>query len=158
MGIDHYTPVIQTRSDKNLTRAEIGPLADLGRYEIEIPARKRHRKGKVFLQELLRLTGMEVSLTRLEPGAEVPFLHQHRTHEELYVFTSGRGQMLVDGEAFEVAEGSLVRVATGGSRSVRAAPEAALTYLCIQARQDSLPAAGVPLDGIKLEGAVPWPS
>jgi len=157
MGVDRYTPTIETRSTANLTRADVGPLAQLGRYEIDLTARKRHLQGKVFLQQLLQLTAMEVSLTRIEAGGQVPFLHQHRTHEELYVFTAGRGQMQVDGETFDVAEGSLVRVATSGARAIRAAAGEPLTYLCIQARQGSLPAAEVRKDGVRLDGDVRWP-
>jgi uncharacterized cupin superfamily protein len=157
MGVDVYTPAIATTSQQSFTAAHVGPLAELGRYEIEITARKRTLKGKVFVRKLLGLTGMEASLTRLAPGESVPFLHSHRTHEELYVITDGRGQMLVDGSVFDVAPGSVIRVAPAGVRALRAAPDEALTYLCIQAREGSMPAEEAKRDGIPVEGAVPWP-
>jgi mannose-6-phosphate isomerase-like protein (cupin superfamily) len=55
------------------------------------------------------------------------------------VFIAGRGQMQVGGNTFDVAEGSVVRVAPGGARSIRAAAGVALLYLCIQARENPMP-------------------
>jgi mannose-6-phosphate isomerase-like protein (cupin superfamily) len=103
---------------------------------------------------------MEVSVTKLPAlpaGAAIPFLHRHRAHEELYVFTGGRGQMLVDGDVIAVDEGSVVRVATGGARTIRASPGEELQYLCIQARQDSMPDAEAADDGERLEARPAWP-
>jgi quercetin dioxygenase-like cupin family protein len=157
MGIDRYTPAIERHSSANCSVANVGPLAELGRYEIEVTALKRTLRGKVFLKKLLSLTGMEVSLTRLAAGESVPFLHRHRAHEELYIVTDGRGQMQVDGETFALAEGSVVRVAPDGARAIRAAADCTLGFVCIQAREGSMPDPEAKRDGLLLEGGVTWP-
>jgi len=100
---------------------------------------------------------MEVSVTTLPAGVAIPFLHRHRAHEELYVFTAGRGQMQVDGETIDVEEGSVVRVAPGGARGVRAAAGEELRYLCIQAREGSMPDQEAGGDGFLVEGTPRWP-
>ena len=76
---------------------ELGP-------EVKIP-------GKVFAGAAAGTTGAEFSFQSFPAGAETGFLHTHRTHEELYIFLSGEGQMQVDGEIFPITEGSVVRVA-----------------------------------------------
>jgi len=157
MGIDRYTPAIETHSSATHTVANVGPLAELGRYEIEVTALQRTLRGKVFLKHLLGLTSMEVSLTRLAAGESVPFLHRHRAHEELYIVTDGRGQMQVDGETFALAEGSVVRVAPGGARAIRAAADCTLGFVCIQAREGSMSAAEAKRDWLTVEGGVAWP-
>ncbi len=158
MGVDRYTPAIETASGVSFTRADLGPLSDLARYEIELSRKGNFRvRGKVFVKDLLGLTGMEVSVTRLGPGEGVPFLHRHRTHEELYVVVGGRGELQVDGQVLPLREGSVVRVATGGARAIRAASGEELRFLCVQARTDSMPDDEAKRDGIKVEGAVTWP-
>ncbi len=151
------SPAVPTRQGEHFTATDLGRLADLARYEMTIPQFKRPLRGKVFLKGLLGLTSMEVSVTTLPKGAAIPFLHRHRAHEELYLFTGGRGQMQVDGETLDVAEGSMVRVATGGARGIRAAPDSELSYLCIQAREGTVPDAEAADDGERLPDAVTWP-
>ncbi len=158
MALGTYTPAIDTTSGPNHTRAQLGPASALHRYELAIPARNLTLRGKVFLRDLLQLTGMEVSVTRLAPGESVPYLHSHRTHEELYVITGGRGQMQVDGELFPVEEGAVVRVAPSGVRALRAAADQELHFICVQARHASMPEAEARRDGIPVEGGPRWPA
>ena len=42
-------------------------------------------EGKIFLGQELGMTGAEVSLQCLAAGEDAPFLHSHKTHEEIYV-------------------------------------------------------------------------
>ena len=49
-------------------------------------------EGKIFLGQELGMTGAEASLQRLTAGEDAPFLHSHKTHEELYVIISGKGE------------------------------------------------------------------
>ncbi len=154
------TPAPAQASGTSWSAAHLGRLAEIDRYALTLPQFPRPIRGKVFLKTLLGLTGMEVSVTKLPAlptGAAIPFLHRHRAHEELYVFTGGRGQMLVDGGVIDVEEGSVVRVAPGGARTVRAAPGEELHYLCIQARRDSMPDAEAADDGERLEAKPAWP-
>lgn len=94
-------------------------------------------RGKEFLKEALATTGCELSFGSLEPGQAVPFFHDHKQNEEVYIILSGQGRMQVADRVFDIAAGSVVRVATGAPRNLKAA-DAALVYVCIQCRQGSL--------------------
>ncbi len=154
------TPAPPQATGATWSAAHLGRLAQVDGYSLTLSQFPKPIRGKVFLKALLGLTGMEVSVTKLPArpaGAAIPFLHRHRAHEELYVFTGGRGQMLVDGSVIDVEEGSVVRVAPGGARTIRALPGEELEYLCIQARQDSMPDAEAADDGEPLEEKPAWP-
>ena len=88
--------------------------------------------GKVFLGEELGLTGAEASLQRLSAGEDAPFLHSHKTHEELYVILSGEGEYEVDGEKNKVGEGSIIRVSPAGVRALRNTGKEDMLMMCIQ--------------------------
>jgi len=94
--------------------------------------------GKVFLREILGLSGMEVSLNALPPGGACSFLHAHKQNEELYVFLSGEGEFQVDGKVFPVEAGSAVRVAPEGMRAWRPTGSEPLSFLVIQVKAGSL--------------------
>jgi mannose-6-phosphate isomerase-like protein (cupin superfamily) len=112
--------------------------------------------GKVFLKDALQLTSMEVSLNNLPPNGQVPFYHKHRENEELYVFLKGQGQFHVDGNEFDVFEGTSVRVAPVGVRALRnASASEDLIFIVIQAKENSL-AQWVETDGIILERPIEW--
>lgn len=113
-------------------------------------------KGKLFLKEILGLTGMEVSVNHMEVGQEVPFYHQHKHNEELYLFLRGEGEMMLDGEVHPVNKGSAVRVAPDCVRTWRNVGNEALCYIVIQAPEGKLE-TWTGTDGIRLEKAVVWP-
>ena len=113
--------------------------------------------GKRFLQAELGLTGMEISLNALPAGKGVPFLHGHRQNEELYLYLSGQGQMLLDDELVDVAAGTAVRVAPPVMRSCRNTGTEPLTYLCIQAKVGSLVQATAK-DGFIGDTPPVWPA
>ena len=46
-------------------------------------------EGRVELHETLSLTGAEISINTLPAGANVPFIHSHKTNEEVYGILSG---------------------------------------------------------------------
>ena len=91
-----------------------------------------------MLHDTLELTGAEVSINRMAAGAWVPFLHSHKVNEEIYLFIRGRGFFQIDGEQFEVQEGSVGRVDPAGKRCIKAADYEDLTYLCVQVAAGSL--------------------
>ncbi len=157
MGSAKLTPAVETASGRSFTVARLGRLGEVDRFELTLPQFKRSMRGKVFLKGILGLTGIEASVTKLPAGAAIPFLHRHRAHEELYLVLGGRGQMQVDGETFDVEEGTAVRVATGGARGIRAAADGELSYVCIQAREGSMADAEAADDGQRLEGKPVWP-
>lgn len=113
--------------------------------------------GKHFLRSDLGLTGMEVSLNSLGPGQAIPFVHGHRQNEELYLFVSGEGQMLLDEQVVEVRAGSAVRVSPPVLRSWRNTGTEPLTAIIIQAKQGSLEQATA-TDGFVGDAPPVWPS
>ncbi len=139
---------------ENLTAVDFGKLSDLGEYmldlspEVKIP-------GKVFGGALVGATGGDFSFQAFAPGTETGFLHTHKTHEELYFFLSGNGEFQVDGKVFPVSEGSVVRVAPSGKRSVRNSGAEPLVMLCMQYRGATFTKEDA-TDGIILNEKVEW--
>ena len=139
---------------ENATAVDFGKLSDLGEYvlqlspEVKIP-------GKVFGGALVGATGGEFSFQSFAPGTETGFLHTHKNHEELYFFLSGKGEFQVDGKVFPVAEGSVVRVAPEGKRSVRNNGTEPLVMLCVQYRGATFTAEDA-ADGVISNEKVEW--
>mgnify|MGYP002603975168 CR=1 FL=1 len=52
-------------------------------------------EGRVELHEALSLTGAEISINNLPAGANVPFVHSHKTNEEVYGILSGTERKLL---------------------------------------------------------------
>lgn len=113
-------------------------------------------KGKLFLKNLLKLTGSEISINKLTAGYSIPFYHQHTQHEEVYIFIRGKGQFQVDDETFDISEGTVIRVAPNGVRAWRNNSQEDLYYLCIQANEGSLTGDST-LDGKAVKKFVTWP-
>lgn len=95
-------------------------------------------EGKQFVKEATGATSCEISFGTLPSGASVPFFHSHKANEENYVILSGAGRFQVDDEVFDIAEGSVIRVAPGCDRNLRCTSAEPMLYLCIQAKADSL--------------------
>lgn len=138
----------------NFSAADFGSLADIKDYVIELgPAVKI--PGKVFGGQAVGATGGEFSFQVFAPGQETGFLHTHRNHEELYFFLHGEGEFQVDGRIFPVEEGSVVRVAPDGRRSVRNNGTEPLVMLCVQYRGSTFTAEDAS-DGMILDTPVKW--
>jgi mannose-6-phosphate isomerase-like protein (cupin superfamily) len=140
----------------NFTCVHAGPMGGWSGFRLEPPEVPVPVRGKLFLRNLLGSAGLEMSLNVVPPGKGIPFLHRHRQNEEVYVVVGGRGQLLVDGECIDVAEGSVLRVGPQGARAWRNNSEAPLYFLCLQYRADSVIEGGT-LDGQKVEGNPAWP-
>lgn len=136
------------------TAAQLGPMDALEQYRIEMPVRA---KGKIWLRNIVGLTGMEVSLGTIPPGEGIPFLHRHGQHEELYVFLKGEGQFQVDGNLIQVKEGTAIRVTPEGKRGLRNNSENELQYLVVQAPHDTIQ-VGDYQDGTVVDETVIWPN
>lgn len=132
----------------------VGNLATLNEHTLVI-APGIELPGKVFVGNSVGATGAELSFQSFAVGAGSSFLHTHKTHEELYLFTRGSGEFQVDGTAFPVAEGSIVRVAPEGVRAVRNTGNEPLVMICIQYKADSFSADDAH-DGTILNDAVIW--
>ncbi len=94
--------------------------------------------GKDFLKDALSLTGMEVSFGTLAAGEAVPFNHKHKQNEELYIVLSGTGVFTLDGEDIAVESGDAVRIDPNVVRCNRNTGATPFTYICIQAKANSL--------------------
>ena len=92
------------------------------------------------LHDKLGLTGAEISINHLPAGGSVPFVHSHKTNEEIYIILTGKGKAVVDGDAVELAAGDIVRISPLGKRQFFAADDTEISYACIQVKAGSLDA------------------
>ncbi len=141
---------------RNFALAHIGQWKDLDKYTFKHPKLPGTYPGKLFLKNILKLTGMEVSLNKLTRGTQMPFYHKHQDHEELYLFIKGKGQFQIDGEVVDVREGTVIRVAPDGVRTWRNNSSEDLYFVVIQAKSGSLSGEDIS-DGIGVGRRVEWP-
>ena len=139
---------------ENFSAVNVGKLDELGDYLLELGPEVKI-PGKVFGGVALGATGGEFSFQIFRPGTETGFLHTHKNHEELYFFLKGKGEFQVDGQIFPVSEGSVVRVAPDGNRSVRNNGSEPLIMLCVQYRGNTFTAEDA-ADGNILDVPVKW--
>lgn len=95
-------------------------------------------EGKQFVKDATGATSCEISFGTLPHGQAVPFFHSHKANEENYIILSGAGKFQVDDSVFDIAEGSVIRVATDCDRNLRCTSAEPMTYVCIQACEGSL--------------------
>lgn len=95
-------------------------------------------EGKEFMKDASGATSCEISFGTLPSGAAVPFFHSHKANEENYIVLSGSGKFQVDTDVFDIAEGSVIRVATNCDRNLKCTSAEPMTYICIQAKENSL--------------------
>ena len=95
-------------------------------------------EGKQFVKDATGASSCEISFGTLPTGAAVPFLHSHKENEENYIILSGAGKFQVNDDVFDVAEGSVIRVATNCDRNLKCTSSEPMIYICIQAAEGSL--------------------
>ena len=95
-------------------------------------------EGRVELHETLSLTGAEISINNLPAGANVPFVHSHKTNEEIYGILAGKGKVVIDGEAIALTAGDWLRISPAAKRQFFAAEDAGISFVCIQTKVNSL--------------------
>lgn len=140
----------------NYTVLHAGSVDSWKSHTFTIPSLGFARPGMQFIGDRLGLSGAEVSLNVFVPGQVTPLHHRHQRNEELYLFLSGRGEMLLDGEAVPVGEGSCVRVSPAVARGWRNTGDADLVFVVIQYLQGSAVAPGI-ADGLPAPGCPDWP-
>lgn len=96
--------------------------------------------ARTELHDKLSLTGAEVSINNLPAGASVPFVHSHKNNEEIYAILSGKGKAVIDGETVELKAGDWIRISPAGKRQFFAAEDSAISFVCIQVKENSLEA------------------
>lgn len=94
--------------------------------------------ARVELHDKLSLTGAEVSINNLPAGVSVPFIHSHKHNEEIYVILAGKGKVMIDGEIVELTAGDWVRISPVAKRQFSAAEDSAVSFACIQVKENSL--------------------
>lgn len=94
--------------------------------------------ARTELHDKLSLTGAEVSINNLPAGASIPFIHSHKDNEEIYVILAGKGKAVIDGETAELAAGDWLRISPAGNRQFFAAEDTAISFACIQVKENSL--------------------
>lgn len=94
--------------------------------------------ARTELHDKLSLTGAEISINNLPAGASVPFVHSHKNNEEIYVVFSGKGKAVVDGEDIELVAGDWIRISPAAKRQFFAAADQAISFACIQVKENSL--------------------
>lgn len=112
-------------------------------------------KGRITFHDELLLTGSEVSINELPPGVSVPFVHAHKRNEEVYIIVKGKGRFYVDGDEFEVEEGSVIRIDPAGARCITADIQSPIRFICIQTEAKSL-VQFTRNDGIMVEAKPTW--
>ena len=95
-------------------------------------------EGRVELHETLSLTGAEISINNLPAGASVPFVHSHKTNEEIYGILDGKGKVVIDGEEIALTAGVWLRISPAAKRQFFAAEDAGISFVCIQTKENSL--------------------
>ncbi len=138
----------------NFTATDFGKMSEIKDYTLELGPEIKI-PGKVFGGQSVNATGGEFSFRALLLKTESGFLHTHKNHEELYFFLSGKGEFKVDGKVFPVQEGSVVRVAPAGKRSVRNNGAEPLVMLCVQYKAETFTAEDA-TDGVILNDKVEW--
>ncbi len=104
-------------------------------------------EGRVELHETLSLTGAEISINNLPAGANVPFVHSHKTNEEIYGILAGKGRVVIDEEEITLTVGDWVRISPAAKRQFFAAEDTGISFVCIQTKENSL-------DGFTADDAV----
>lgn len=148
---------IQVKKAASYHAADLGQFEDWFEYEFQHPAAPKPTKGKLFLKELLGMSGIEMSVNVFRPGWAMPFTHAHHKNDELYFFIGGEGQMLIDGEVIEVRQGTILRLNPSAVRAWRNNSDQNLYFIVIQTRADSQ-VEGTIADGKMVDPDVNWPA
>ncbi|WP_423127381.1 cupin domain-containing protein [Gaoshiqia sp. Z1-71] len=141
--------------NKNYIAVNVGKLEDIETYSLIHPKLRTEIKGKVFLKEPTKSTGTEISFTTIAPKSELGYFHMHYKDEETYIILKGSGYYQVDDDCFPIQEGSVIRVAPEGVRSLCNTSAENMVYICIQAKENSLEEYTTE-DGKRIASAPKW--
>lgn len=122
--------------DTNASFADIGSFDAISSYEMECKDAKLTCPSKLFLKDILGLTGCEISVNKMTAGSKAPFAHKHKENEEVWIVLKGTGSIGVDGKEYPVKEGSFLKISPDGVRTISATTD--LEFLCIQTKAGSL--------------------
>ncbi len=147
---------IQKLSENNsYTAVNLGNLEDLKDFGLVHPVSQKVVEGKVFLKEATRATGTEISMNSVPAHTALSYFHRHRKNEETYIILKGSGSFQVDDDCFDIREGSVIRIAPQGKRSLKNTSDEPLIYMVIQSRENSLEEYST-ADGEKVSVEAQW--
>lgn len=118
----------------NYKKYELGNISNI---------KETQENGKIFLHDILSLTGAQISINCVNKGFKEPFTHKHKQNEEIYIFLKGNGIMTIDGEKIEVKEGSCIKVMPQCSRTLINTKDEEMQFICIQTKLNSLQQYGL---------------
>ncbi len=95
-------------------------------------------EARVELHETLSLTGSEISINNLPAKASIPFIHAHKTNEEVYGILFGKGKVIIDEEEIALTAGDWLRISPSAKRQFFAAEDEGISFVCIQVKENSL--------------------
>jgi len=144
---------INTKQGTNYALLETGACEQWPDYTVELPGLEI--PGKLFIKDLLELTGCEISINSMPAGGGMPIYHRHHKNEEVYIFIKGQGQIQIDGDTLNVQEGSIVRIGSEGERIWRNNSDDVLVYIILQVKENSLEQYGID-DATIPEKAAHW--
>lgn len=140
---------------ENYTAVNIGSLNKLQDYSFVHPKNGQTVTGKVFLKLPTNSTGTEISFSTIPPNKDLGYFHIHSKDEETYIILKGSGFYQVDDDCFPIQEGSVIRVAPKGIRSLCNTSNEEMVYICIQSRENSLEEYSTD-DGRRVESNALW--
>lgn len=123
---------------KAYTAVDVDSLDKLTEHSLIHPKTKQEIVGKVFLKEITKATGTEISLSTLPPKTELSYFHIHKENEETYIIIKGFGDFQVDEDCFPIKEGSVIRVIPSAKRGLRNSSDETMIYIVVQSREGSL--------------------
>uniref|UniRef100_UPI003217CAB4 cupin domain-containing protein n=1 Tax=uncultured Draconibacterium sp. TaxID=1573823 RepID=UPI003217CAB4 len=130
--------VEQISENKNYTAVNVGSIDDIKSHSFIHPRLGTEINGKVFINKATKATGTEISFTTIPPKSELGYFHIHYKDEETYIILKGSGYYQVDDDCFPIQEGSIIRVAPEGVRSLCNTSDQEMVYICIQSKENSL--------------------
>ncbi len=122
----------------NFSMIDLGGLESLKDYVCENRDLNLKNTGKVFIHELLGLTGSEISLNYIPAGSKASFSHKHKENEEVYMVLKGEGLMEIDGKILKIKAGFVVKVSPAAVRKIESTEGSDLVVVIIQTRAGSL--------------------
>jgi mannose-6-phosphate isomerase-like protein (cupin superfamily) len=141
----------------NYEFANIGKLEDLTNKQYILPDSKKVLDGKIFLNELMKLSGSEISLNSFVPKQFFPFNHKHKKNEELFIILSGIGEFEIDGNKISIKEGSVIKVNPDAVRNIcNTSEDTNLLFIVIQTVKDSMNSTKPTQDGIGVSERMQW--
>ena len=95
-------------------------------------------EGRVELHETLSLTGAEISINNLPAGANVPFVHSHKTNEEVYGILSGKELTLCGRRNSDPITSSESNFLSVNNNFSLARKDTGISFVCVQTKENSL--------------------